>query len=72
MVLVEFWHALDCVNGERESGYPNQWEGRMPRGFCSGKARIWQRFLPHLEHRSRFSTVSNGASHPHKWANRLG
>jgi hypothetical protein len=44
----------------------------MPRGFCNGTARIWQRFLPHLEHRSRFSTVRNGASHPHKWANILG
>jgi hypothetical protein len=44
----------------------------MPRGFCSGTARIWQCFFPHLEHRRRFSTIWSVASHPHKWANRFG
>src|SRR5271156_334605 len=49
-----------------------QWEGGIPRGFCNCTARMWQRFLPHLEQRRRFSTVWSVASHPHKWAKRLG
>ena len=44
----------------------------MPRGFCSGTARIWQRFLPHLEHLRRFSTELQWGVPPAQMGQQIG
>src|SRR5579859_428060 len=53
-------YQTDLENRNRHLG-----NAEYPRGFAGGIALKLHRFFPHFEHRIRFSTSANFASHPH-------
>ena len=48
----------------KERRLPHLGNGVYPRGFRGGRARKLHFFSSHFEHRMRFATSSNRASHP--------